>query len=354
VFLRRLLSDVIWLGLPLSVLIGLILFVCCLCPYVFLASIMVGFEDIPYYEEPEYLRSVHSVHSPEENPSWSPDSKRIAFESPRYDVTTEIYVMNADGSNPVNLTNTPLRGEAAPSWSPDGKHIAFESWSRRAEDHDVDAEIYVMNADGSGATRLTNNSTYDHAPAWSPDGERIAFVSGRNGSSEIYVMNADGSEQTNLTNNLADDTDPSWSPNGKRIAFMSGRDDNVEIYVMNADGSEQIRLTNNPAIDISPSWSPGGERIAFSSTRDGNFEIYVMNADGSEVTRLTDTSEYKRATWEPDDETPAWSPNGTRIAFSSERDEAYEYEIYVVNADGSNPVNLTNCPPKDGRSDCGR
>jgi type II secretory pathway pseudopilin PulG len=119
-------------------------------------------------------------------------------------------------------------------------------------DRDGNDEIYVMNADGSGVTRLTNNPAYDGWPAWSPDGRRIAFASNRDGNPEIYVMNADGSGVTRLTNNPADDWAPSWSPDGRRIIFVSNRDGNYEIYVMNSDGSGVTRLTNNPARDVWP------------------------------------------------------------------------------------------------------
>ncbi len=101
---------------------------------------------------------------------------------------------------------------------------------------------------------------------------------GDNCNDEIYVMNVDGSGQTRLTNNSAIDARPAWSPDGKRISFQSTRDGNVEIYVMNADGSGQTRLTNNSAIDARPAWSPDGKHIAFQSLRDGDLEIYVMNA----------------------------------------------------------------------------
>src|SRR5918992_951085 len=117
-----------------------------------------------------------------------------------------------------------------------------------------------------------------------PNGQ-IAFVSLRDGNDEIYVMTADGSDQTNLSNNDADDFNPSWSPDGEKIAFSSFRDeteesDNEEIYVMNADGSGQTRLTDDPALDRFASWSPDGEKIAFTSDRENGIdEIYVMNAD---------------------------------------------------------------------------
>ena len=127
---------------------------------------------------------------------------------------------------------------------------------------------------------------------------RIAFSSERDGNTDISVMNADGSGVTRLTDHYADDTTPSWSPDGRRIAFSSERDGNAEISVMNADGSDAIRLTDHPSDDRSPAWSPDGRRIAFSSERDGNAEIYVMDADGSDSTRLTGH--------DADDRSPAW------------------------------------------------
>ena len=116
---------------------------------------------------------------------------------------------------------------------------------------------------------------------------KIAFTSDRDGNYEIYVMNADGSNQTRMTNHYDVDLLPSWSPDGSKIAFTSYRDGNAEIYVMNADGSNQTRMTNNDTTDLNPSWSPDGSKITFSSDRDGNTEIYVMNADGSNQTRMT-------------------------------------------------------------------
>ena len=259
-------------------------------------------------------------------------SGRIAFMSDR-DGNFEIYVMNADASDATRLTNNSAR-DSVPAWSPDGERIAFDS---RRDANDGTREIYVMNADGSGVTRLTNNSADDGYSAWSPDGNRIAFVSDRDGDWEIYVMNADGSGVTRLTNNSAFDLEPAWSPDGNRIALRSQRDGNYEIYVMNADGSGATRLTNNSARESDPAWSPDGERIAFASERDGDWEIYVMNADGSGVTRLTNNS--------AGDHYPAWSPDGERIAFTSERD-GYS-EIYVMNADGSGVTRLTNNSARD-------
>ena len=258
------------------------------------------------------------------DPSPNLAETRIAFYSLR-DGHSEIYTMNADGSNQTRLTNNP-EGNYFPSWKSDGTKITF------ASNRDGNSEIYTMNADGTGQTRLTNNPAYDTGPSRSPDGTKIAFDSDRDGNDEIYVMNADGTGQTRLTNNAGLDFYPSWSPDGKKITFYSSRDGNFEIYVMNADGSNQTRLTNNTAADHDPCFSPDGTKIAFHSYRDGNYEIYVMNADGSNQTRLTNNTNW--------DQHPTWSPDGTKIVFNGYRGSSHE--IIVMNADGSNQTLLTN------------
>jgi Tol biopolymer transport system component len=168
----------------------------------------------------------------------------------------------------------------------------------------------MINADGSNRRTLTNAPGLDIDPTWSPDGSKIAFLSTRDGNGEIYVMDADGSNEFNLSNNTAEDQHPAWSPDSSQIAFASARDGNWEIYVMDSDGSNPVRLTNDPADDRHVLWSPDGLYIAFVSQRDPsdpaqmergqNEYLYVINADGSNQIRLTDELGIPRK--------PAWSP----------------------------------------------
>jgi len=271
-------------------------------------------------------------------PAWSSDGTKIAFSSNR-DGNYEIYVMNADGSGQTNLTNNPGQDRTG-SWSPDGSKIAFYS------DRDGNGEIYVMNADGTGQTRLTYNAAYDDGAVWSPDGTKIAFSTDRDGGCcptpqhhEIYVMNADGSGQTNLTNNSEPDGAANWSPDGTKIAFNKRVGLNHEIYVMNADGSGQTNLTNNSEPDGAANWSPDGTKIAFNKRVDLNHEIYVMNADGTGQTNLTNTPANEGQT--------AWSPDGTKIAYSGYGVDSNNQDIYVMNADGSNKINVSNSPASE-------
>jgi TolB protein len=259
------------------------------------------------------------------------------------DENWDVYVMDADTMQPVNLTNGE-EYDADPDWSPDGEQIVFDS----TRDND---DIYVMNADGTQITNITKDKAYDSNPDWSPTEGKIIFASRPNTEDgttddsyyDVYITNTDGSGKTNLTANPTNnDIEPVWSPGGKQIAFVSDRDGNNEIYVMNADGTGVIRLTDDEASDGEPVWSPGGEQIAFVSDRDGNDEIYVMNADGTGVIRLTDD--------EASDEGPVWSPDGVWILFTSNR--FFNNDIFATLADGTaGAIRLTDSEKAEVVSD---
>jgi TolB protein len=252
----------------------------------------------------------------------------------RTDGMDGIYVMHVDGSNVRLLSNTLGATDWMPTLSPDGTRIAFGS-------NRVDPEafvgpdgtlmaIYLMNPDGSGQERVTNNKFSSYRPSWSPDGTQIVYAAFETG--ELFVMKADGSSQTRLT--AGQSGHPSWSPSGKVIAFSGqegrGTDALSEIGVVNVDGSGRRELTHDGQTNEKPSWSPDGTRIAFDSKRGGNTDIYVMDADGTHERRLTTDAAV--------DEWPAWSPDGGSIAFTHQSPGGSE--IYVMKTDGSGETSV--------------
>ncbi|GEM_PF-1824380 len=252
---------------------------------------------------------------PSENalyPDWSPDGSKIAFSKCCLGSTTQIYTMNANGSNQTNLTTLTGHQYRMPDWSPDGTKIVFVGTN----------SMYVMNADGSNQITLIEPTSplVPNDPHWSPDGSKIYF-GGRNGDNgEIFVMNADGTNPTPLTNDLAYDRQPAVSPDGTKIAFASNRTGDDEIFVMNADGSNPVNLSNNPAIsDTDPAWSPDGMKISFTRFPFTSSEIYTMNANGNNQTRLTNDAFFDGYTdWQPVRANVPVSPvNGVRLTFAN-------------------------------------
>ena len=282
-------------------------------------------------------------------PVWSPDGNSIAFFSDRGG-NPDIYIMKPDGSQVEQLTRDPFASlyftksseDRSPSWSPDGSQIAFDSGRNNLKLTYIDHDIYVMAADGSHVKRLTDDGADEGGPRWSPRGELIAYAKMdyfseqgliENPAWDIYVMNADGTQQMQLTKDPSNELEPSWSPDGGKIAFISDRNgQNFDIYVMNADGSNVRQLTDDSANEFGPVWSPDGKQIVFNSDRNGNVQLFMINIDGSHLMQLTkDSSNSAYADW---------SPDGKRIVFESDRDTGHA-NIYVMNADGSNTVQLT-------------
>jgi Tol biopolymer transport system component len=240
--------------------------------------------------------------------AWSPDGRRIAFKS-RRNGNNELYVMDADGSDETRLTNSPNVSEGQPSWSPDGRRLLY----RKTPDNPIvqNADIWQIDVDPANPNPrpVLERAGDERYPSYSPDGSKIVFrgdhdLVDHSGDEELYVMNADGTNVVQLTSNDVFDSAPAFSPDGTKLAFESARDSGnalaLDIYVMNADGSDVRRLTADPAHDEGPIWSPDGTQIAFTSERGGSSDIWVMNADGSGLRRLTaDPSRDESPDWQP-------------------------------------------------------
>jgi Tol biopolymer transport system component len=219
-----------------------------------------------------------------------------------------IFGANADGSHPRRLTkekgdpstSNGLFFQVEPAWSPDGERIAF------ASTRDGTPHIFVMNADGTGTTRLTDSDQEDEHPSWSADGKSIVFS--REGA--IFLVPATGGAAHRVGHGLGNARSPAFSPNGRLIAYDYRRPGFSirEIYVMNADGTGIRQVTRLGEVSSLPAWSPDGKTLAFqSNARLGRYEIYAVGLNGTHLRQVTRS--------ESDVIQPAWTPDGRAIGF---------------------------------------
>ena len=272
--------------------------------------------------------------------TWSPDGKYLSYTifrklDPKVNqIMSEIHTMKPDGSGSRKIAD-----EARwTSWSRDGKRLLF---SRSSADN-TRADLFTIKLDGTGLVQLTKDAKRNSTPGYSPNGKSIVFSSTRDSEKyQIYAMKADGTGVKRLTTDAnVGFFNPVWSPDGKKIVYYAEKgDQRDQIWIMNADGTNQKLITNNLGHNIFPGWSADGKRIVFSSSRretnadgspvEGSF-LYVINDDGTNLTKLGNIkSSFAR-----------FSPDGKRLAFTVGGFPSNE--IYVANADGSNPVKITS------------
>lgn len=230
--------------------------------------------------------------------TWSPDGRRIAFRLREGTAPYRVAVMNADGSGRVVIGGRPDRHETQPGWSPDGRRIVFR---RSIPDQDASGDVWVMNADGSGAAPLIQSAEDERYPAFSPDGSAIVFTRG----GDLWLAAPDGGGARAITSGAPVDSAPSWSSDGSRIAFERGpgqdSPDN-EIWTVASGGGDERRLTDGGDRDEGPAYSPSGAYIAFTSGDGADARIHVMRSDGAQSGPLDTPVDAAQ-------ESPDWGPN---------------------------------------------
>jgi hypothetical protein len=256
---------------------------------------------------------------------------KIVFQTNR-DGNAEIYVMNADGTSRVNLTRHSA-ADITPHWSPEGRRIAF------ASNRDGDFEIFTMSEDGSSVAQLTSTSANNRWPRWTSDG-RIVFQTGNFPNRDLYVMNADGAGATNLTPAPLDSAWAAPAPRGPWIAFSRFSEaEGQRLYTMNITTGKTKLVTPAPpeVADAQGSWSPRGNDLVFARSGETDSDIFLVHENGKGLTQLTNTP--TRA-----ESQPGFSPDGAMIVFhacSGLGTDEQHCANYVMNSDGTGETEVS-------------
>ncbi|HKE11949.1 MAG TPA: Tol-Pal system beta propeller repeat protein TolB [Myxococcota bacterium] len=229
-------------------------------------------------------------------PSWSPDGNTIIYTSYREAHRPALYVLTRGTQSPGRVFRNLVPGaqQFRGVFDPSGGKIAA------VISVDGNSDIWLVNRDGTGGRRLTNERSLEVSPAFSPNGRRMAFVSDRVGSPQIYIMDLDDGSVRRLTYTGGYNTAPAWSPDGKWIAYESRVGGGFDLWLIDPDGTTSLPLVENPRNDVSATWSPDSRKIAFSSDRRGRPSIFVVDAPtGANLRQLTR---------EGTNTSPAWGP----------------------------------------------
>jgi TolB protein len=244
---------------------------------------------------------------------------KIAFVSDRDEPRVkEIYTMDFDGENQRRITNSRTLS-LAPDWSPDGKRIVYQSYEKDTPG------VFLIGRDGTDKTRVPLSTQLNASPSFSPDGRTIAFCGSVRGNPEIYTVQTDGSGLKRLTENVAIDSTPRWSPNGRELAFTSNRQGSPQIYMMDLEGANVRRVSLAGSWNDEAVFSPDGGRLAFACRNEGDFQICVMEIGTGRTLQISEGPGAH--------ENPTWSPDGTKVAWEVTRGSSTQ--IAVANADGS-------------------
>jgi TolB protein len=244
-----------------------------------------------------------------------PFLSRIAFISDRTG-SSELWVMDWNGENQKQLTKHNSLA-LAPTWSPDGKHLVFTSYLRGTP------ALYLLTPQEGYLKLLWDKGGVNSSASVSPDGRSVAFASSRDGNVDIYTVSIDGGEAQRLTTARGIDTQPAWAPNGRQIAFTSTRSGSPQIYLMDADGSNVRRVSFGGYFHDEGTWAYDGTRIACTTRDEGTFEIATIDAVTHDRTVISAPG---------NNESPCFSPEGSMIAFESDR--TGDPQIYITDANG--------------------